>query len=437
MEFFYKTSRAVPSAAVETLGVQLTPYLSVLKRVVEAGGYSAPECSLVVPQDDFMVGAVEALVDKVYTKSLRYVFVIGIGGSNLGTKAIYDAMAGARDLAPHSLPRLLFIDTADAALLSVAKSLIAKAEHANDLLFIVISKSGTTTETAFNAEVLLAAFAERFGRNARRVVVMSETGSPLLTAARVQEMHTLELPPNVGGRYSVFTPVGLLPLALMGFSPRGIKAAASSMLDTCLHTDITLNPAALSALTQYYFYQQGVRIHDTFVFAPALESTGKWYRQLLAESLGKTMTGDEKRAIGITPTVSVGSTDLHSVGQLYLGGPKDRLTTFVSVLDTTRDVTMPAERAWPEIVSMIDGRSSSLVMGAILSGTKAAYDTNGLPYLDVRLAATSPEEIAAFMQFKMCEVMMLGYLLHVNPFDQPHVEQYKTVTKQLLDSKIT
>jgi glucose-6-phosphate isomerase len=434
MEFYHKTSRAVPNAAVETLGVQLTPYLAMMRRVVEAGGYSAPECSLVVPQDDYMVGAVETLLDKVYTKSLRYVFVIGIGGSNLGTKAIYDAMAQARDMAPHGHPRLLFIETVDATELLVAQSLIKKAEHANELLFVVISKSGSTTETTFNAEVLLATFAERFGRNARRVVVMSETGSPLLLAAREQQMHTLELPPNVGGRYSVFTPVGLFPLALMGFSPRSIKTAAMTMLETCLHPDITLNPAALSALTQYYFYQQGVRVHDTFLFAPALESTGKWYRQLLAESLGKTVVGDDRRAIGITPTVSIGSTDLHSVGQLYLGGPKDRLTTFVSVLDNTHDVVVPVDRAWPDIVSMINGRSASLVMGAILAGTKSAYDTNGLPYLDVRLSSCEPEEIAAFMQFKMCEVMMLGYLLHVNPFDQPHVEQYKTVTKQLLSN---
>jgi glucose-6-phosphate isomerase len=433
MEFRYKRSRAVPSVAIDALGVQIAPYLATLRHVVEAGGYSAPECSLNVPTDDVMQRAVEDLIDKVYTKSLRYVFVIGIGGSNLGTKAVYDAMASARDIAPHAMPRLIFIDTTDSAKLAVAQSLIKKAEHPNELLIIVISKSGTTTETLFNAEVLLATFAERFGRNARRVVVMSETGSPLLAAASEQQMHTIAVPPHVGGRYSVCTPVGLLPLGLMGFSVSAMRAAAAREVQAALHPDVLLNAAAQSALAQFFFYQDGIRIHDTFVFDPSLASLGAWYRQLLAESIGKSVSTDERRKVGITPTVSVGSTDLHATGQLYLGGPKDRLTTFVSVKQVEKDIVMPTVRAWPEVVPMIDGASASTVMGAILAGTKSAYDQNGLPFVELELASVSPEEIMSVMQFKMCEVMMLGYLLQVNAFDQPHVEQYKLVTKQLLE----
>jgi glucose-6-phosphate isomerase len=434
MYFSHKTSRAIPSSAVEMLGGELGPYLSSMRRVVEVGGYGAPEASLCVPGDEYMLGAVESVLGKVYTKSLRYIFVIGIGGSNLGTKAIYDAMASARDIAPHHHPRLVFIDTTDSALLVTAQALIKKAEHANELLFIVISKSGTTTETVANAEILLAQFAERFGRNARRVVVMSETGSPLLTAAREQQMHTIDLPPAVGGRFSVFTPVGLLSLALLGFSPRDIRVAAHARIEKSLHPDITLNDAALSALAMFYFYKDGIRQHDTFVFASSLESTGKWYRQLLGESIGKSVIGDDTKRIGITPTVTVGSTDLHSVGQLYLGGPRDRLTTFVSVKERP-DVMVPVERAWPDVVPMVSGKSANSILAAIEVGTKAAYDANNLPYLEVKLDALTPESVADFMQFKMCEMMMLGHLLRVNPFDQPHVEQYKTVTKQILEQK--
>ncbi len=431
MRFDHKTSRAVPSSAIELLGSELSPYISSLRRVVEIGGYGAPEASLVVPQDEYMIAAVEAVVAKIYTKSLRYIFVIGIGGSSLGAKAIYDALAQARDQASHHHSRIIFVETTDAGELSVAKAIITKAEHANELVFLVISKSGTTTETLFNAEVLLATFAERFGRNARRVVVMSETGSPLLTAASEQQMHTIPLPPTVGGRYSVFSPVGLLPLALIGFDIRQIRGAASHIINQSLHPDILLNPAALSALTIYYFYNQGIRQHDTFVFSPALESLGKWYRQLLGESIGKPALDDETKRIGITPTVTIGSTDLHSVGQLYLGGPRDRLTTFVGIAEST-DVLMPAERAWPEVVPMVAGKSARTILGAIEAGTKAAYDAANLPYLAVTLESVTPEAIASFMQFKMCEMMMLGHLLKVNPFDQPQVEQYKTVTKQIL-----
>ncbi|MCU0677977.1 MAG: hypothetical protein MUF19_00110 [Candidatus Pacebacteria bacterium] len=434
MYFSHKTARAIPSSAVEMLGVELGSYLSSLRRVVEVGGYGAPEASLCVSTDEYMLPAVEAVLDKVYTKSLRYIFVIGIGGSNLGTKAVYDAMASARDMAPHHHPRLLFIDTTDSALLATAGALIKKAEHANEVLFIVISKSGNTTETIANAEILLAQFADRFGRNARRVVVMSESGSSLLSAAREQQMHTIDLPPTVGGRFSVFTPVGLLPLALVGFSPRDMRLAAATRIEKSLHPDISLNDAALSALTMYYFYKDGIRQHDTFVFAPSLESTGKWYRQLLGESIGKSVIGDAAKRVGITPTVTVGSTDLHSVGQLYLGGPRDRLTTFVGVADRP-DVAVPTERAWPDVVPMVSGKSANTILAAIEVGTKAAYDTNNLPYLEAKLDSLTPEAVADFMQFKMCEMIMLGHLLRVNPFDQPHVEQYKTVTKQILEQK--
>jgi glucose-6-phosphate isomerase len=349
----------------------------------------------------------------------------------LGTKAIYDAMASIRDLSPHESPRLLFIDTVDPALLAMAHKIIQAATSADELFFLVITKSGTTTETIYNAESILAAFADKFGGKSRRVVVLSETGSPLLAAARTQEMYTIALPPMVGGRYSVMTPVGLIPLGLLGFGPADLQKSAARMLDQCVHPDIDHNPAARSALTQFYFYNQGIRQHDTFVFVPALESVGKWYRQLLAESIGKPST-TTNTPIGITPTVTVGSTDLHSVGQLYVGGPKDRLTTFVSVASRQHDEPLTAHRAWPEVLPYLGGQTPTAVMSAIYEGTKTTYDANSLPFMEVTLPELTPESIVAFMQFKMCEVMMLGYLLGVNPFDQPQVEQYKTVTKKLL-----
>jgi glucose-6-phosphate isomerase len=261
--------------------------------------------------------------------------------------------------------------------------------------------------------------------------VLSETGSPLLKAAAREEMYTIALPPGVGGRYSVFTPVGLIPLGLLGFSPASIQASAVNMLHECLHPDIEHNPAARSALTQFYWYTAGVRQHDTFVFAPALESLGKWCRQLVAESLGKQQL-ETGTPIGITPTVSIGSTDLHSVGQLYLGGPKDRLTTFVTVTTRNQDHPLPAVRVWPELLPDLAEKTPTAVMAAIYEGTKAAYDTNQLPYMEVTLPELTPEALAACMQFKICEVMMLGHLLGVNAFDQPHVEQYKTVTREIL-----
>ncbi len=435
MKFLHTTSSAVPHVAIEAMAGELSTYAATLRRVTEVGDYRYPESSLCVPADDYMLNAVESLVDKLDAAKLKVVFVIGIGGSNLGTKAIYEAMAGARDLTNHDLPRLIFLDTTDNSLLKAATTIIEQAQTPEELVFLVISKSGTTTETLFNAEVVLAAFANKFGRRANRVVILSEDGSPLLAAAREQQMHTIPLPPIVGGRYSVFTPVGLLPLALLGMPIRELRKGAEAQLMASLHPDIRLSAAGLSALTQYYFFGQGIRQHDTFVFSPRLESLGKWYRQLLAESIGKTTNDERKVAVGITPTISVGSTDLHSVGQLYLGGPRDRVTTFVSIATSTPPVKLTEGRVWPDLLPVLNEKSAASVTEAILAGTKAAYNQNRLPFLEVQLDAVNLFELGAFMQFKMCEVMFLGHLLHVNPFDQPHVEQYKVVTKQILSGE--
>jgi glucose-6-phosphate isomerase len=160
MKFTNHSSQAVQSVAAAALQSRLTPYLTKLRRIVEVGGYTAPECSLLAPSDEYMLRAVEAIIERVYSRDLRYIFVIGIGGSNLGTKAIYDAMAVMRDLFVHDAPRLIFIDTVDPSLIAVARKIITGARSAEQVLFLVITKSGTTTETIYNAESLLATFAE-------------------------------------------------------------------------------------------------------------------------------------------------------------------------------------------------------------------------------------------------------------------------------------
>ena len=180
--------------------------------------------------------------------------------------------------------------------------------------------------------------------------------------------------------------------------------------------------------------QQGYVINDNFFFHPELESVGKWYRQLMGESIGKEHSLDGNVVhTGITPTVSLGSTDLHSVGQLYLGGPKDKLTTFVAAPNTLVRVTVPEHRIFPDLVPMIDGKTAENVMDAILEGVKVAYQKAELPYMQVTLDAINEESLGAFLQFKMLEMMYLGVLLNVNSFDQPNVEAYKVETKRILE----
>ena len=155
----------------------------------------------------------------------------------------------------------------------------------------------------------------------------------------------------------------------------------------------------------------------------------------MGESIGKEHDREgEVVHTGLTPTVSIGSTDLHSVGQLYLGGPRDKITTFIYSTDAEEKVRVPKKRSFPSVVEMINGKSTHDIMGAILEGAKIAYNKNELPFMEIELEGITPYELGAFMQFKMIEMMYLGILLNVNPFDQPNVESYKVETKQLLEN---
>ena len=169
-------------------------------------------------------------------------------------------------------------------------------------------------------------------------------------------------------------------------------------------------------------------IHDTFLFSLDLESLGKWYRQLMGESIGKEYDQQGNRVfIGITPTVSLGTIDLHSVAQLYLGGPKDKYTTFVTIENESEIITIPGTAV------LMPGKNIKAVMDAFVEGTQRAYFNNGRPFSTITLPYKNAYYLGQYMQFKMVEMMYLGYLLQVNPFDQPNVELYKHEVAILLN----
>lgn len=277
----------------------------------------------------------------------------------------------------------------------------------------------------------MAALKEKFSAVTDRVVAITDEGSALWEQAGALGIARLAIPKPVGGRYSVLSHVGLFPLATVGVDIAALREGATAVRDMCLAADT--NPAATSAALLAYFRTQGKTINDNFFFHPELESLGKWYRQLMGESIGKaaSLSGEEVHT-GITPTVSLGSTDLHSVGQLYLGGPRDKFTTFVYT-EQTADIAAPTGRILPELIPAITGKSAKTILEAILSGTKIAYQKAELPFMEVVLPRIDEQAIGAFLQFKMIEMMYLGHLLNVNPFDQPSVEAYKVETKKILE----
>jgi glucose-6-phosphate isomerase len=407
------------------------PYTQRLQQIRQRAAYDEPESSINLAGDQALYKQVQTLIAQKVTPALKYSIVVGIGGSNLGTKAIYDALLGYGDvLAPDRTPKMLFAETTDAELLAQLVRLLGTLTTPEEVIVTLISKSGGTTETLANFEIIVHALHEKFGAVNDRVIAITDEGSKLWQAADAKGIAHIAIPAVVGGRYSVLSAVGLVPLCSIGVDCEALRRGANDLLDQCFGGD---NIAAQSAATLALQGKQGCHINDNFFFHPELESLGKWYRQLMGESIGKerSLDGTVVHA-GMTPTVSLGSTDLHSVGQLYLGGPRDKITTFIYTAQSGA-ICVPEERYFAELVPMITGTPASDIMAAILEGTKVAYQKAALPFMEVLLETIDAYVLGGFLQFKMLEMMYLGQLLNVNSFDQPNVEAYKVETKRLLE----
>jgi len=396
--------------------------------------YDDERASINLPDDKGMLSEVRRVIEDKSRLNPEYLIVVGTGGSNLGTIAVQEAVLGRlyNQLDPPT--KVLYADTVDSDYLSKVIEIVKPTLRRNGSILVNgISKSGTTTETIANFEIvvnLLRRYKEDYGDH---VVVTSDKGSKLWNLAIKKGFSVLEIPQKVGGRYSVLSPVGLFPLGILGIDIKELLDGARTMRDLCIQKDIEKNPAAICAAIQHRHYQGGKTIFDMFLFANDLESIGKWHRQLMAESLGKEFNKKGERVnIGITPTVSIGSTDLHSMAQLYLGGPYDKFTTFVCVEESNSDIDVPELGDYSEIVSGIQGKSLKTIMNAILEGTKRAFKKDKRPFVEATLPDKSEHSIGQFLQFKMIDTIYLGYLLDVNPFDQPSVESYKSETRKIL-----
>lgn len=393
-------------------------------------GYKTEYASLALVKDVHLLKSIKQLIAEKKKLNPTVIVVIGIGGSALGAMAIYDALVKQSCLRSQS-PRLYFVQTIDsdhmAAMLELLENELI-AGHA--VLINVVTKSGTTLETVLNFELIRDLLKKYFPNDyARYIVVTSDAGSALHMSALHEGCDYLEIPKSVGGRYSVFSAVGLFPLAFVGIDIDSLVLGAQKIIDRCLSEDIAKNPAALTALLLCMHYQKGVSIHDTFIFSADLESMGKWYRQLMGESIGKEFNvRGERVMVGITPTVSLGTVDLHSVAQLYLGGPKDKFTTFVTVQKSVQEIVTGSD----SFFSYTQNKTFTEIIDAFVQGTHRAYQKQDRPFCTFVLPQKNAFFIGQFMQCKMIEMMLLGYLLEVDPFDQPNVESYKQEVKQIL-----
>lgn len=415
----------------------LIPRIRQLQEVLKKKDYSDDSASIILPRDDSHLESVRKAAKEF--RNAELVVVVGIGGSNLGTVAVQEAALGKLHNLRRDLTRIVYADTVDSDNLSMISEAINYYLSRNRKVLVnVISKSGMTTETIANFQVLLERIQETFPRTYKEfVVITSDEGSKFDILAEKLEYARLTIPKHVGGRYSAFSAVGLLPLAVVGVDVEQLLKGASDALRMCLDDDVKNNPAAIIASLMYLHYKKGRKIHDHFVWSNDLESAGKWYRQLLGESIGKEWNAKKTRKIkvGITPTVSVGSTDLHSVGQLYLGGPDDKFFRFVTVEKSRTNVTVPKMPFFDLLVRGAQGKSADELLWAIINGVQKAFSKKKLPFIELALPDKSEYHIGQLMQIEMIEVMLLGQLFDVNPFNQPNVEDYKEETRKILEGR--
>lgn len=401
----------------------LADYSKFLSERLVVPGYDEPDDFLKLPTDRDILAAVHDLAQEKNPGGVKWVILVGIGGSSLGAEAVYQALNLVSDQElKNKLATLTVVDTVDPLDVSNLLSQINNTTLvASEILVIVVSKSGQTTETAANAALVYQALSAKFTvEMAReRVVVVSDDHSSLIELAEREGFSTIIIPSQVGGRFSIFTAAGLLPLAVCGVAIDRLAAGAATINES------VFEQAKQSALFLAEQYKQGKNIHDFFVFTKQLEGVGKWYRQLLAESIGKD-------GVGLAPVVLIGSTDLHSQAQLVFGGPKNRVTTLVLIESYDSDPIVPPVAGFASLVNGLGAKSLGVVMEAIYQGTLGAYREADLPTMEIRLSELSAKEIGTLMQFLLVQVVCLCRLLGVDPYGQPAVESYKAKARTIL-----
>ena len=375
----------------------------------------------------------EALIDEINTtaRDLRHtcdtVVCIGIGGSYLGAKAVIEALndSFASYKKNDKIPTVLFAGQ------NIGEDYLAELQdYLADKKFgiIVISKSGTTTEPAIAFRLLKAQLENQMGKEEarQRIVAITDAHRGALRKMSEQEGYkTFVIEDSVGGRFSVLSPVGLLPIAVAGFDIRDLMDGAALMERQTINANAT-NPAALYAAARNILYRDGKKIEILVNYNPKLHYIGEWWKQLYGESEGK----DHK---GIFPASVDNSTDLHSMGQWIQDGERTIFETVLTVLEPNRHVTIPADEQNLDGLNYIAGKGVDEVNKMAELGTRIAHLDGGVPNLTITLPRLDEYTLGQLIYFfeKACGIS--GYLLGVNPFNQPGVEDYKRNMFALLE----
>jgi len=418
---------------LDALAQRLVPELDQIRTNIRGERYATPYAFAQVPDDKELVARVTELVRKKKNMQPAMLIVVGIGGSNFGTQAIQQLVLGTLYNDMQQAMPVYYADTTDSdymqSLLTLARTAL---QAGKEIVINVVSKSGKTTETIANFELFLALLKqERPTSYADALVVTTDEGSLLWQLATVNGWDLLAVPKLLGGRYSVFSAVGLFPLGMLGIVLDDVLQGARAMRDRCIAAHD--NPAVQLAAWQVALIDYDANVQNMFLFGHDLFSFGGWWRQLNAESLAKAqMRTGQRNTKAFLPITSLGSVDLHSIGQLFLADVLPIATSFVSVAQSHATLTLPAYSSFDALVPHMQNKRLDVIDQALLMGVQRAYKERGLPFVSITLPEKTAYAAGQLLQLYMHQVVYIAALLAVNPFDQPEVERYKEQTRRIL-----
>lgn len=415
-----KIQNFIPRNGIEALEQELKDALLALENGSGAGNDFIGWLNLASNTGASLIDSIEDTA-RILRENCEVVIVAGIGGSYLGSRAVIEALSNSFSMleSDNRNPRILFAghNISEDYLFELMEFLKGKKFG-----IINISKSGTTTETALAFRLLKKQCEDQLGRDeARKVIVAitdAERGAARVCADR-EGYRSYIIPDNVGGRFSVLTPVGLLPIAVAGFDIRQLLKGAADMEGmTTSGIPLADNPAVQYAAARNALYRSGKKIEILVNFQPKLHFLSEWWKQLYGESEGK----DHK---GIFPASVDFSTDLHSMGQWIQEGERTIFETVISVDKVKHQVLVPADDENLDGLNYLAGKHVDEVNKMAELGTQLAHVDGGVPNIRITVPELSEYWIGQliYMFEKACGIS--GYVLGVNPFNQPGVEAYK------------
>lgn len=384
---------------------------------------------LALPADESLHQQSTAFADRVRGK-YDDVVILGIGGSALGPIALRTALLKPQWNALSKeerggQPRLHVLDNVDPHTIS---ALLGRL-NLDRALFVVISKSGGTAETMAQYLVIRERLNDTVKDPKQHLVFVTDPAKGALRdLAKTENIPALDIPPAVGGRYSVLTPVGILPAALVGIDTAQLLAGARDLASRCVGDDLARNPAGVFATLQYLAdTKQGRHIHVLMPYSDPLRDVADWFVQLWAESLGKHREKGD-RGVGPTPMGALGATDQHSKVQLFMEGPPDKTVTFIAVDQGSVDLPIPRLNADVKELGYLGGHQLGELLSIEQRATAGALARRGRPNMAIHIDRVDAWHLGALFMLLEIATIYAGELYGVNPLDQPGVELGKQFT---------